>query len=90
VFESASESLAFRTKGCTWSAVEIGKGDYLVTMLDPEERFPIGVKTTLTVNLQKTWKAFDGVTSQELTAEDNKININIEPAGFRLIRVIEQ
>jgi hypothetical protein len=88
-YSNAADDLPFMVQKCTWSAIKVGPADYLIILIDPEERFPLGVNTMLKVNLLRSWHAFDGLSSLPLPAKDNCIPVSIKPAGFRLIRVIE-
>ena len=43
-FRTALDDLPFTASGCTWSAIQIAEGDYLVVLMDAEERFSCGSK----------------------------------------------
>ena len=82
--------MPLRAEKCYFSAIEVGEGDYLAYMLDPEERFPVELKTSLAVNLVKPWTAYDAVTGSELQAHGNAVDVEIPAGGYRLVRVVEQ
>lgn len=86
-FEEGAAELPFTAAGCTFSSIEVGQGDYLLVLLDPEERFPTGVDTAIKVNLPGGWTAADGLTGAPLPAVEGSIAVQIPPAGFQLVRV---
>lgn len=89
-FRRVEKDSPFSVSGCTWSAIEVAKGDYLIVLIDPEERFPVEVVTTLKVNLSGTWQAMDGMTSAPLNKQGHSIEVRIPASGFRIIRVINK
>lgn len=88
-FASTAAELLFRAKGCTWSAIEVGKNDYLVVLMDPEERFPVGVKTFLKINLEGQWAVYDNVSGERIASNQKEIPIAIAPAGIKILRVMK-
>jgi hypothetical protein len=88
-YQEAAENLPFRADGCFFSAVQVGANDYLLYLIDPEERFPVGESTVIMVNLPGTFEAFDGLTGQPLTVLGDQIPIDIPAGGFRLVRITQ-
>ena len=90
IFDAYKSEMLFSAENCTWSAIQLSERDFLIVLIDPEERFPIGVTTTLKCNLPGQLKYADGITSAELRSNEKGLTIEIEPASFRLIRVQQQ
>ncbi len=88
-YQDAAEDLPFRADGCFFSAVHVGKNDYLLYLIDAEERFPVGASTVINVSLPGAFEVYDGLTGQPLTVLGGKIPIDIPAGGFRLVRITQ-
>jgi hypothetical protein len=85
--EGASD-MPLAAEGCTFSAIRIGEGDYLAYLIDPEERFPAGVSTFVSVQLEGSWTAYDWLSGEELPSTAEGVPVEIPPGGFRLVRIL--
>ena len=84
-FEKAANHLPFRAEGCFLSVVEAAPDSYLAYLIDPEERFPIGVDTELEIHLEGDFSCIDALTRRVLPIDDETIAVQIPPAGFRTL-----
>lgn len=89
-YTQASEALPFKARGCFLSVVEAAPGAYLAYLIDPEERFPVGVETELELDLDGDFICSDAITRQVLPSRSKRIAVNIPPAGFRVLYVQKQ
>ncbi len=89
-FAEAATQMPLLAEDCTFSAIRLGEGDYLAYLIDPEERFPVGVSTFLSVRLDDRWAAFDGISGEELPSTSDGVSIEIPTGGFRLVRVVSE
>jgi len=84
-YAKASRKLSFCAKGCFLSVVEAAPNTFLAYLIDPEERFPIGVNTELEINMKGNFICTDAITRQNIPIKNNKIPLNIPPASFRIL-----
>jgi hypothetical protein len=89
-FGEAAADLPLVAEDCTFSAVEIGEGHYLAYLIDPEERFPVGVRTFLSVRLEGGWTAYDALSGEELPSTGDGVSIEVPPGGFRLVHILSE
>ncbi len=84
-FEEAAVHLPFKAEGCFISVVEAAPDSYLVYLIDPEERFPIGVDTKLEISLEGDFTCIDALSHRTLPVDAGSIAVQIPPAGFRVL-----
>ena len=89
-FEEAAVHLPFKAKGCFLSVVEAAPDSYLVYLIDPEERFPIGVDTKLEISLEGDFTCIDAISHHKLPWDTGTIPVKIPPAGFRVLCLRKQ
>lgn len=89
-YAQASKALPFKAKGCFLSVVEAAPNAYLAYLIDPEERFPIGVDTELELNLDGNFACSDAITRQVLPIVNQEIAVAIPPGGFRVLYMQKQ
>jgi len=89
-FAEAARALPFRAKGCFLSVVEVAPNAYLAYLIDPEERFPVGVHTELELNLDGDFGCSDALTRQPISVGNKSVRVEIPPAGFKVLYVQRQ
>jgi hypothetical protein len=76
-YAEAARALPFRANGCFLSVVEAAPNAYLAYLIDPEERFPVGVHTELELNLDGDFICSDALTRQAMSVRNRKVPVEI-------------
>ncbi|HOX40523.1 MAG TPA: hypothetical protein PL033_21305 [Candidatus Brocadiia bacterium] len=84
-YREAEKQLPFTAKGCYCSVVQASPTTYIVYLIDPEERFPVGVRTELGIRLGGGWKCKDALTQAALPVNDGKVVIEIPSGDCRIL-----
>jgi hypothetical protein len=90
VFEQAVLSQPFSAPGTLFSAYQVGEGDYIAYLIDPEERFPVGIQTHLEIHMPGQWDIYDAVSGDLLGSGESKLEINVPIGAFRILRIIQR
>lgn len=86
-YTEKAASLPFTANGCFLSVVEVAPKAYMAYLIDPEERFPVGVDTALQVKLNGEIACQDILSRETIPIDNDCVAIQIPPAGFRVLYI---
>ena len=84
---TAAENLPFRAEKCFLSVVEASPDVCLAYLVDPEERFPVGVETTLLLRDKDSWQCTDALTGAPCEVREGQVAVRIPAGSFRVLQL---